>query len=177
MAQLEPKKTYAIIQNGKVHSVFKGAALPFYNEKQVTVVPAGKDWKAGDEFVGGKHTPRLPDLEEERQKKVVELTEARDKAINGEFEFKGRMFKADQFTYDYMVATAAFSEFTGKFPDRFFCLDAKKEKVPLNREEAKQLALILMERAMTNFEKFAELHSQIASAKTVEELKAGFEWA
>lgn len=176
MAKLVATKKYASIKDGRVHSLFSGAELPEYNEKQMLVVEANDSVYLGDEYANNKLVPNSPlreTLETVKAQKAAELKIRKaEKILTGEFEFKGYKFQISQDTYNHVAAAAGFAALQGEVPADFFWISADNKKVPMSFEEFKQFSKLYINHSQRVIKEYEEFRAKLADAKTIDAIKS-----
>lgn len=173
MTKLNPNKTYALIQRGKIHDIFKGSKLPEYNEHQLQIIEAKKDWKVGDSYPKKAET-----LEEKKEAKLKEIESKRGVDVAAAtIKFKGREISSSSEMIELVAQTLSFFGATGKLPSGYFLPDVHGEKVLMNESDIKEFSALLFEYGFRNYEKHFDLKKKVLAANSFSELESDTAWA
>lgn len=171
MAKTDPKKTYAIIMDGKVQSIVKGTELPEYNDQQLLVVEAKKDTAPGDEYVNGKFKA-FDRVEEARKIKIGDVQAQTLKMITERvLTFKGHTYPMGGQPYEVIVRLAAFFSVNQRLPEGFFMVDVKHERVAMTNEEFKEFIAQVFNQVWADYTTHAGNMSKVSRATTLQELE------
>lgn len=190
MAVTLPSNDYVtVIPDGSgkliVNSIFKGAALPEYNENHVYVIDVTKlkvkpnyNW-IYNETTKAFSDPSIPQtLDEAKQKKSEEIDMARGIYLlpeNG-IQYMGSTFDLTKDTYNNISGAAGTIALVGELPADFAWIDFNNNRVPMTLDQFKGFAALIAQRLNYGFMHSNELKIQVDVATTIEQVLAIPNW-